>query len=163
MQIEKYARHIATTPEIHERLSKAELDHAKRSAPYSNIAFPIGIYHSPQIRSNCGIPLQSSCSTKPPITTTILERRCGVHATDECVFSTSRTSPVLRVVACQYRHLTNYDQFSHTRSLTVPLCGYQSMYFETRRMMSCPDYDDVQWVLVRNAEGADIVDSIPRC
>ncbi|TFK94534.1 GINS complex Sld5 component [Polyporus arcularius HHB13444] len=31
-KIEKYARHIATTPEIHERLSKAELDHAKRYA-----------------------------------------------------------------------------------------------------------------------------------
>ena len=29
-QIEKYARYIASTPEVQEKLSQAELDHAKR-------------------------------------------------------------------------------------------------------------------------------------
>lgn len=29
-KIEKYARYISTTPEIHERLTQAELDHARR-------------------------------------------------------------------------------------------------------------------------------------
>lgn len=31
-QIEKYARYIASTPEVQEKLSQAELDHAKRCA-----------------------------------------------------------------------------------------------------------------------------------
>jgi hypothetical protein len=29
-QIEKYARYIASTPEVQEKLSQAELDHAKQ-------------------------------------------------------------------------------------------------------------------------------------
>ena len=30
LQIEKFARYIVATPEVQERLSQAELDHAKR-------------------------------------------------------------------------------------------------------------------------------------
>ena len=32
LQIEKFARYIAATPEVQEKLSQAELDHAKRCA-----------------------------------------------------------------------------------------------------------------------------------
>ncbi|KAI9058941.1 GINS complex Sld5 component [Trametes sanguinea] len=48
-KIEKYAKYISATPEIHEKLSKAELDHARRSLQQLSI-LACNVSHTSSIR-----------------------------------------------------------------------------------------------------------------
>ncbi|KAI0350303.1 GINS complex Sld5 component [Trametes cingulata] len=64
-KIEKYARHISATPETHEKLSKAELDHARRYARLMEYHFNQSVLQSlpEQQRS-----LEENVAFMPPMT-----------------------------------------------------------------------------------------------
>ncbi|PCH34768.1 GINS complex Sld5 component [Wolfiporia cocos MD-104 SS10] len=81
-KVEKYARWIAKTPEVHERLSKAELDHAKRYARLLEYHFTQSVLQSlpPDQQS-----LEEETAFMPPMTPEPDKLRpVFVHALRDC-------------------------------------------------------------------------------
>ncbi|CCL98491.1 uncharacterized protein FIBRA_00489 [Fibroporia radiculosa] len=79
-KIERYARWINVTPEVHEKLSKAELDHAKRYARLVEYHFTQSVLQSlpPEQRS-----LEDNTAFMPPMKPDKL-RPVFVHALQQC-------------------------------------------------------------------------------
>ncbi|KAI0312365.1 hypothetical protein OF83DRAFT_1067282 [Amylostereum chailletii] len=81
-KIEKYARHIVNTPEVQERLSQTEFDHAKRFAQITENHFQISVLQSlpPDQRG-----LNDEAAFVPPmIPAPDNSRAVFVHAREDC-------------------------------------------------------------------------------
>ncbi|KAH9029759.1 GINS complex Sld5 component [Lactarius deliciosus] len=81
-KIEKFARHIVATPEMQERLSQAELDHARRFAQLTESHFKVSVLQAlppHQQRLDDNTPF-----TPPMVSEPDKSRAVFVHARDEC-------------------------------------------------------------------------------
>ncbi|CAL1702670.1 unnamed protein product [Somion occarium] len=81
-KVEKFARHISATPELHDRLSKAELDHAKRYARLEETHYTSAVLQ--------GLPpdqqsLDDNIAFMPPMVTAPSKTRAVfAHARQDC-------------------------------------------------------------------------------
>ncbi|KAH9847085.1 GINS complex Sld5 component [Lenzites betulinus] len=81
-KIEKYARHISATPEIHEKLSKAELDHARRYSRLVEDHFTQSVLQSLPEQQR---PYEENVAFMPPMTTEPDKLRpVFAHALQDC-------------------------------------------------------------------------------